>query len=129
MNIVRWRVRAVPLALLTVLSAGAFAQALPKASPESVGMSSQRLAKITEVIGKEVADKKLPGAVVMVARKGKLVYSQAFGSLNNAAGAPMKEDSIFRLYSMTKPMVSTALMMLVEDGKVGVNEPVGNFIA
>jgi len=128
MNIVRWRVRAVPLALLTVLSAGAFAQALPKASPESVGMSSQRLANITEVIVKAVADKKLPGAVVMVARKGKLVYSQAFGSLNNAAGAPMKEDSIFRLYSMTKPMVSTALMMLVEDGKVQLTDPVSKFL-
>ncbi|NBQ86529.1 MAG: class A beta-lactamase-related serine hydrolase [Betaproteobacteria bacterium] len=128
MNTVRWRVRAVPLALLTMLSAGAYAQALPKASPESVGMSSQRLAKITEVIGQEVADKKLPGAVVMVARKGKLVYSQAFGSLNNAAGAPMREDSIFRLYSMTKPLVSTALMMLVEDGKVQLTDPVSKFL-
>ena len=128
MNTVRWRVRAVPLALLTMLSAGAYAQALPKASPESVGMSSQRLAKITEVIGQEVADKKLPGAVVMVARKGKLVYAQAFGKLNNGTDAPMQVDSLFRIYSMTKPMVSTALMMLVEDGKVQLTDPVSKYL-
>lgn len=64
----------------------------------------------------------------MVARKGRLVYSEAFGSLNNAAGAPMQADSIFRLYSMTKPMVSTALMMLVEDGKVQLTDPVSKFL-
>jgi CubicO group peptidase (beta-lactamase class C family) len=91
-------------------------------------MSSERLNKITEVLRQEVADKKLPGAVVMVARKGRLVYSQAFGSLNNAAGAPMQSDSIFRLYSMTKPMVSTAVMMLVEDGKVQLTDPVSKFL-
>ena len=65
------------------------AQPLPSAAPESVGMSTERLAKITATFNQEIADKKLPGAVVMVARKGKLVYSQAFGGLNNAAGAPM----------------------------------------
>ena len=64
---------------------GAWTQALPAASPESVGMSSERLAKLTAVMQKEIADKRLPGAVVMVARKGKLVYAQAFGSLNKEA--------------------------------------------
>jgi len=75
-----------------------------------------------------VADKRLPGAVVMVARKGKLVYSEAVGSLNNAAGGAMKEDSIFRIYSMTKPLVSTALMMLVEDGQVQLTDLVSKFL-
>ena len=120
-----------PLPLTTVLafwSLGALAQALPTASPESVGMSSDRLAKITAVMQKEIADKKLPGAVVMVARKGKLVYSQAFGSLNNAAGAPMATDSLFRIYSMTKPLASTGLMMLVEDGRVQLTDPVSKFL-
>jgi CubicO group peptidase (beta-lactamase class C family) len=104
------------------------AQPLPQASPESVGMSTERLGKLTSVFQQEVADKKLPGAVIMVARKGKLVYSQAFGTLNNAANAPMKPDSIFRIYSMTKPLVSTALMMLVEDGKVQLTDPVSKFL-
>ena len=110
------------------LSTAAFAQALPTASPESVGMSSERLKKITTVLQQEISDKKLPGAVVMVARKGKLIYSESFGSLNNQAGAAMQQDSIFRLYSMTKPLVSTALMMLVEDGKVQLTDPVSKFL-
>lgn len=116
------------VAILAICSTSAWAQALPKATPESVGMSSERLKKITMVLQQEVTDKKLPGAVVMIARKGKLVYSESFGSLNNQAGAPMKADSIFRLYSMTKPIVSTALMMLVEDGKVQLTDPVSKFL-
>ncbi|MGS0754133.1 serine hydrolase domain-containing protein [Roseateles sp. GG27B] len=104
------------------------AQPLPVATPESVGMSKQRLEKISVVLAQEVADKKLPGVVVMVARKGKLVYSQSFGSLNNAAAGPMQADSIFRIYSMTKPLVSTALMMLVEDGRVQLTDPVSKFL-
>ena len=91
-------------------------------------MSAERLEKITTMLKQEVADKKLPGAVVMVARKGKLVYSQAFGSLNNAAGAPMTTDALFRIYSMTKPLVSTALMTLVEDGRVQLTDPVSKFL-
>ena len=91
-------------------------------------MSTERLGRLTSVFQQEVANKRLPGAVVMVARKGKLVYSQAFGSLNNASGAAMKDDAIFRIYSMTKPMVSTALMMLVEEGRVQVTDPVSKFL-
>ena len=98
------------------------------ASPESVGMSSQRLEKINTAMQAEIDSKRLPGAVVMVARKGKLVYSKAFGHLNNAANAPMQNDSVFRIYSMTKPMVSVALMMLVEDGKVQLTDPVSKYL-
>ncbi len=124
----KFKLRAVAVTALAAFATTAFAQALPKATPESVGMSTERLRKITGAFQQEVADKKLPGAVVMVARKGKLVYSESFGSLNNAAGAPMQADSIFRLYSMTKPLVSTALMMLVEDGKVQLTDPVSKFL-
>jgi CubicO group peptidase (beta-lactamase class C family) len=104
------------------------AQPLPTASPESVGMSSERLGKITAALQNEVKDKRLPGAVVMVARKGKLVYSQAVGDLNNAAGGAMKPDSIFRIYSMTKPLASTAVMMLVEDGRIQLTDPVSKYL-
>ncbi len=106
----------------------AWSQALPVASPESVGVSSQRLEKISHSMQAEVAQKRLPGAVVMLARKGKLVYAQAFGKLNNGSDAPMQIDSLFRIYSMTKPMVSTALMMLVEDGKVQLTDPVSKYL-
>ena len=115
-------------AVAAAWAGAAGAQALPKAAPESVGMSTERLGRLTSTLQKEVADKRLPGAVVMVARRGKLVYSQAFGSLNNAAGDAMKEDAIFRIYSMTKPLVSTALMMLIEDGRVQLIDPVSKFL-
>ena len=122
-------VRTLALACLTLASlCSAVAQPLPVAKPESVGMSTQRLEKITTALTQDVADNKLPGAVVMVARKGKLVYSQTFGSLNNAAAGPMQSDSIFRIYSMTKPLVSTALMMLVEDGRVQLTDPESKFL-
>ena len=116
------------VAAALALSSSVWAQALPTAKPESVGMSSERLAKIGAVLQQEVNDKKLPGAVVMVARKGKLVYSTAMGSLNNSTGNAMSTDAVFRIYSMTKPLVSTALMMLVEDGKVQLTDPVSKFL-
>ncbi len=115
-------------AALALVATTAFAQALPAAKPESVGMSSERLAKIGAALQQDVNDKKLPGAVVMVARKGKLVYSTAVGSLNNSTGGAMSSDALFRIYSMTKPLVSTALMMLVEDGKVQLTDPVSKFL-
>ena len=117
------------LGVAALLHAGlSWSQALPVANPESVGMSSQRLDKINTAMQAEIDSKRLPGAVVMVARKGKLVFSKAFGGLNNAANAPMQTDSVFRIYSMTKPMVSVALMMLVEDGKVQLTEPVSKYL-
>jgi CubicO group peptidase (beta-lactamase class C family) len=70
----------------------------------------------------------LAGMVVMVARKGKLVYSKAFGAQNKTAGAPMTESSIFRIYSMTKPVVSVAAMMLVEEGRLTLEEPIAKYI-
>lgn len=123
------RLRMAVTATSFLLAAAAIAaQPLPAAQPESVGMSSQRLQKITSTFQKEVTDGKLPGAVVMVARRGRLVYSQAFGSLNDGTGAPLRTDSLFRIYSMTKPMVSTALMMLVEDGRVQLTDPVSKYL-
>ena len=121
--------------LALVVSFGAFAQAQPKpqaqtalppASPESVGMSTQRLAKINAALKKEVADGSFRGAVVMVARKGKLVYADAVGMQN--ASQPMQTDTVFRIYSMTKPLVSVAAMMLVEDGRIQLTDPVGKFL-
>jgi len=93
-------------------------QPLATATPEQVGMSVERLGRITTMLKKEIVDGKLPGAVVMVARKGKIVYSDAIGFQDKGAETPMKLDSIFRIYSMTKPLVSVAAMMLVEDGVI-----------
>src|SRR5713101_5151229 len=102
------------------------AQPLPVAKPEQVGMSAQRLAKIGEALKKEAADGSFRGAVVMVARKGKLVYQDAVGM--QTAAAKMTPEAIFRIYSMTKPLVSVAAMMLVEDGVVELTDPVSKYL-
>ena len=117
------------LATALLLQAGwAWSQALPTANPVSVGVSFKRLEKLTQALQTEIEQQRLPGAVAMVARKGKLVYAQAFGKLNNGSDAPMQLDSVFRIYSMTKPLVSTALMMLVEDAKVQLTDPVSKYL-
>jgi CubicO group peptidase (beta-lactamase class C family) len=105
-----------------------WAQALPSATPESVGMSSERLKRISSALKAEIDKGNIPGAVVMVARKGKLIYSDAIGFQDKAAGTPMAKDAIFRIYSMTKPMVSVAAMMLVEEGKIQLTDPVSKFL-
>jgi CubicO group peptidase (beta-lactamase class C family) len=103
-----------------------WAQPLPLAKPEEVGMSSQKLAKIGQALKKEADDGSFRGAVVMVARKGKLVYQDAVGM--QTASAKMTPDSIFRIYSMTKPLVSVAAMMLVEDGTIQLTDPVSKYL-
>jgi CubicO group peptidase (beta-lactamase class C family) len=108
-----------------LLAACAWAQ-LPAAKPEQVGMSSQKLARIGEALKKEVADGSFRGAVAMVARKGKLVYTEAVGM--QTASVKMTPEAIFRIYSMSKPLVSVAAMMLVEDGVIQLTDPVGKFL-
>ena len=101
---------------------------LATAAPEQVGMSAERLGRITTVLKKEIADGKLPGAVVMVARKGRIVYSDAIGFQDKGANTPMTPDAIFRIYSMTKPLASVAAMTLVEDGVVQLTDPIAKFL-
>ena len=80
--------------------------------PESVGLSSERLARIGPAVGKYVADDKLAGVVTLVARHGQVVHHACTGMLDREAGAAMRPDALFRIYSMTKPIVCTALMTL-----------------
>jgi CubicO group peptidase (beta-lactamase class C family) len=119
--------RATALAVALGTSSLALAQPLPAARPEQVGMSAQRLARIGTTLKQEIDQGRLPGAVVMVARKGKLVYSESFGFQDKAAGTPMKTDAIFRIYSMTKPLASVAAMMLVEEGRIQLTDPLSKF--
>jgi CubicO group peptidase (beta-lactamase class C family) len=123
------RIAILAFAVTTVCSAALLhAQGLSTASPESVGMSAQRLGHISEAFKQEIGKGNLPGVVVMVARKGRLVYSDAVGFQNREAGKPLSKDAIFRIYSMTKPLVSVAAMMLVEDGKMQLNDAVSKFL-
>ena len=123
------RLAVLGFAVATLFSAVVLhAQGLPVASPESVGMSTERLGHIAGAFQKEIDKGNLPGVVVLVARKGRLVYSNAIGFQNKATGRPMAKDAIFRIYSMTKPLVSVATMMLVEDGKIELTDPVSKFL-
>jgi CubicO group peptidase (beta-lactamase class C family) len=106
----------------------AFAQGLPTAQPETVDVSPDRLSRIRAVLQKEVDADRMPGAVVMIARRGQLIYSEAIGFQDKAAGKPMSKDAIFRIYSMTKPLASVGAMMLVEEGKIQLNDPVSKFL-
>ena len=116
--------------LLLALSAAALTSAadLPTADPESLGFASERLARIGPAIKAEIEKGQYPGAVMLVARKGKIVYFDSVGQLDPASGKPMTKDAIFRLYSMTKPYTSVAAMMLMEEGKLRVTDPVSKYI-
>jgi CubicO group peptidase (beta-lactamase class C family) len=105
--------------LLTLTSLSPVLADLPKASPASAGMSAERLQRIRTVIQKEIDNKQMPGAVVMVIRKGAVVFSDDIG---------VKHDAIFRAYSMTKPMVSVLAMMMVEEGQLQLADPVSKFL-
>ena len=101
---------------------------LPRARPEEVGMSSPRLAEIGKMLEVETAARRIPGAVVAIARRGKLVYFQAFGYRDKTAGVPMTVDTIFNIASMTKPLTAVAALMLYEDGKLLIGEPLANYL-
>lgn len=108
--------------------AAASTPSLARGLPQGVGMSPARLERITSSFRKEVEEKRLPGAVVMVARRGRLVYSNAFGLRDPKGSDPMRTDTVFRIYSMTKPLVSVAAMLLVEDGVIQLTDPISKFI-
>ena len=101
---------------------------LPSATPESVGMSGARLARIGEVLRADVENGRIPGAVVVVARKGQVAYADAIGFRDKAAGATMPADAIFRIASMTKPIVSVVAMQLYEEGRLLVSDPVSKYL-
>jgi CubicO group peptidase (beta-lactamase class C family) len=118
----------VTLVGVVVLAVSAWAQGLPTAKPEEVGLSSERLQRVSQALRNEIEAGKVPGAVALVARKGKVVYFESFGVRDKATNDPMPRDAIFRLYSMTKPFTSVAAMMLMEEGKLLLTDPVSKFL-
>ncbi len=116
--------------ILWVLSAcfPAFGQTLPNASPESVGLSAQRLERIGAVIQRNIDEKRVAGAVSLVARRGRVVWFKAQGMMDIESGKAMQPDAIFRICSMSKPITSAAVMMLYEEGKFLLSDPVAKYI-
>src|SRR6202012_4348306 len=116
--------------LLATMSFTANAQntdPLPRAKPEEVGMSSARLADIATTLNADIARGQMPGAVLAIARHGKLVYFEAFGYRDKAAGAPMTKDASFNIDSSRNPMAAVAALQLYEQGKLLMDQPLAKY--
>jgi CubicO group peptidase (beta-lactamase class C family) len=101
---------------------------LSEASPQSVGMSEERLARIESMLIQSINENQIPGAVALIARNGKIVYYKALGMAENKTDRSLKRDDIFRIASQTKAITSTAVMMLWEEGKFGLDDPISKYI-
>lgn len=101
---------------------------LPRAAPAAVGLQADKLDAITAKLRADVQSKQLPGAVVLIARQGRIAYLESFGALDPAGGKPMTDDAIFRIYSMSKPVTVVAALTLVDAGKLKLDDPVAKHL-
>ena len=124
----RIRIVALAAALLLLVPQGLLAQGLSVAVPESVGMSSERLERLTAALQGYVDEDRLAGAVAIVARRGKIAYMEAVGYRDRESGAPMTTDAIFRIASQTKALASVGVMLLQEEGRLLITDPVGKYL-
>lgn len=116
--------RTILALVLATTAARADTPPMPRVKPEEAGFSSARLARIGAVLNKDIETGRIPGAVVAIARNGKLVYFEAFGYRDKDAGVKMTTDTIFNIASMTKPMTAVAALSLVEQGRLVIDEPI-----
>jgi CubicO group peptidase (beta-lactamase class C family) len=120
------------LAIAAVLLAAGPTRAatpLPKAaSPEAAGFSSERLKRLDDAMAKVVADGRVAGMTTLLARHGKVVEFKTYGKASLETGKPMQKDAIFRIYSMTKPITGVAMMILFEEGKWRLDDPVTRYV-
>jgi CubicO group peptidase (beta-lactamase class C family) len=117
------------VALLCLFTLGvAQAQTLQTVKPEQVGLSSERLGRVSTLLKADVEKGTYPGAILLIARHGKIAWFETVGVRDPETKQPMTRDTIFRIYSMTKPITSLATMMLVEDGKLALGDPVSKYI-
>ena len=120
-----WFAAALWLALISL----AQAQGLPMGKADELGFAPDRLARITETLKANIDQHDIPGAVLLIARHGKVAYFESMGALDPQGKAPMTKDAIFRIYSMSKPITTVAAMMLFEEGRITLDEPVGKYIS
>src|SRR5262245_232704 len=118
---------AMILGLLTLLGSTLAAET-PRAKPEDVGISSPRLQRINELMQRQIDAGNVSGAVTLVARNGRVAHLAAQGLMDIETRKPMTTDALFRIMSMTKPVVGVAVLMLVDEGKVRLNDPISKFI-
>lgn len=125
MQIPRLLVTSAILCLTPVL---ATASELPVAKPEAVGMSSERLAKVDAVMDNLVKEKKLAGGIVMIARHGKVIHLKSHGMMDLETQKPMRDDALLRIYSMSKAITTAAALILYDEGKLKLEDPVSKYI-
>src|SRR5947209_6149530 len=101
---------------------------LPQAKPEALGLSPKRLQRMSDAFKRDIDKGTIPGLTVMAARRGQIGWFEALGRQSPAASAPMAHNSIFRIFSMTKPIVSVGIMMLLEEGHFLLSDPVAKYI-
>lgn len=116
------------LLLMLAMAAAAIAQDLPTAKPEAVGLSSERLERIGTVVQRDIDDKRIAGAVTLVIRRGHVAWFQAQGTMDREANKAMRPDTMFRICSMSKPITSTAVMMLYEEGFFLLEDPISKYL-
>src|SRR6266436_7156871 len=111
-----------------VLGTVAVAQDLPVVKPDTVGLSSDRLDRIAAAVQRNIDDKRIAGAVTLVARRGHVAWFKAQDMMDREAGKPMRPDTMFRICSMTKPITSVAVMMLYEEGRFLLEDPISKYL-
>jgi CubicO group peptidase (beta-lactamase class C family) len=116
------------IAIIFISSIPVSAKSLPKVKPEKVGLSSDRLERVSRLFEGFVDKQQLAGAVALIARHGKVAYFKAWGRMDLDEGLPMRRDTIFRIASMTKPITSTAVLILHEEGRLFLNQPASRYI-
>lgn len=116
------------LSLYIGTTGAAWAEEIPTTTPEKVGLSSAKLEKVKSVAQTMIDKKETAGTLILVARHGKVALVEAQGMMDIEAGKPMQADTIFRIYSMTKPITTVAAMMLVEEGRLQLDDPVSKFL-
>src|SRR5687767_7201806 len=125
----RTSLRPAPIVATLVIAAGVLqAAVLPRATPEPVGVSGEKLQAVRALLRQFVADRRISGAVAAIARKGKLIYLEPVGLQSFETRAPMTEASLFRVYSMTKAVTAVAVMMLAEEGKLRLDDPASKYL-
>ncbi len=122
------RLTLIVIAISLALPFPAHAKKILITSPEEVGMSSEKLAQVKPAVQAMIDDEKIAGASIIVARKGKIALFETLGMMDREANKPMQPDTIFRFYSMTKPITSVAVMMLYEEKKLKLDDPVSKYI-
>jgi len=111
-----------------VLNVCALAQDIPTGKPESAGLSSERLERIGTVVQRDIDEKRIAGAVTLVIRRGHVAWFKSQGMMDREASKPMRPDAMFRICSMTKPITSVAVMMLYEEGRFLLDDPVSKYL-